>query len=84
MIVENVIAGAAGGFAKSLAEQNGRVALPKTEKNADGNTYVHFGFVLNIVLGGVAGVFMPDFMSAFTAGMSAAFVGEKAVERAPV
>lgn len=81
MMVENIVAGAAGGFAKSLAEQNGRVALPKIEKNADGTTYVHFGFLLNIVLGAAAGVFMPDPVSAFTAGMSAAFVGEKIIER---
>lgn len=81
-MIDRLIAGAAGGFAKSLAEQNGRVALPKVEIAADGTKYVHFGFLLNVILGAFVGFLSPDTVSAFTAGMSAAFLGEKAVERA--
>lgn len=77
------IAGAAGGFVKTIVEQKGAVALPKIEE-ADGTKYVHLGAVANIILGlSVAYFTAIDPGAAFTAGITAAFFAEKLLERTP-
>ena len=76
-----IIAGAAGGFVKSLLESDGRVLLPKLEKTTDGNTYIYFGFLLTVILGAVASLATNDPLAAITAGMSVAFVGESLLEK---
>ncbi len=80
-MIEKILIGAAGGFIKSLLETGGRVALPKLEDAPDGTKYVHFGFLINVVLGAASGFLAPEPMSAFTGGISAAFVGEKVAEK---
>jgi hypothetical protein len=79
-----LIAGALGGLLKSLMENQGRVTLPKLERATDGNNYVHFGFLLNLLLGAGTGIVAADPISAFTMGMSAAFVGETIIENTPI
>jgi hypothetical protein len=79
-----IVAGAVGGLLKSLLEQNGKIALPGYEVASDGTKYVHFGFGVNLLLGGAAGMFTLDPVGAFAAGMSSAFIGEKVVERVKV
>ncbi len=82
-MIEIAIAGAAGGFVKSLVEQNGAVILPKVEE-ADGTKYVHLGAIANIALGSMVAVYMAsEPLSAFTIGITAVFIVEKLLERAP-
>lgn len=81
-MIEFAIAGALGGFVKSLAEQKGKVALPKYEEGSDGTKYIHLGFLVNVVLGGVVSYFLAtEPVGAFTEGISAAFVIEKFLEK---
>jgi hypothetical protein len=83
-MIEIAIAGAAGGFVKSLVEQKGRVVLPKIEE-ADGAKYVHLGVMANMVLGlAVSFYTAADPATAFTAGITAAFFAEKLLERTPM
>jgi hypothetical protein len=79
-----LIAGAIGGLLKSVMESQGRVSLPKLEITSDGN-YIHFGFLLNLVLGSIMAISAAtDVSGAIAIGMSAAFVGEKIVEHTPI
>jgi len=79
-----LVAGASGGFVKSLVEQHGSVLLPTIE-TADGNKYVHLGFIGNIALGAVVAFYTASEPSAaFTAGLTAAFIMEKLIEHTPV
>ncbi len=81
-MIEFAIAGAVGGLAKSLAEQNGRIALPGLEKAADGTVYLHLGFITNVVLGAIVAFFMAtNLFTAFTTGIAAAFIVEKFFEK---
>ncbi len=78
------LAGAAGGLVKSLVEQKGRVMLPKTEE-ADGTKYVHLGAIANIVLGLIVAFYTTgEPGAAFSAGITAAFLAEKLIERTPI
>lgn len=81
------IAGAAGGFVKSLVEQNGKVVLPyveKTESNGEKNKYLHLGFLLNLILGAIVSYYtMADTITGFTTGVTSAFFVEKLLERTP-
>lgn len=82
-MIEIAIAGAAGGFVKSLVEQKGAVILPKIEET-EGTKYVHLGALTNIALGLVVAVYMTtEPMAAFTAGLTAVFIVEKIIERTP-
>ena len=77
------IAGAAGGFVKSLVEQKGAVILPKVEI-ADGTKYVHLGALANMALGLIVAVYTSSEPGmAFTAGITAVFFAEKLLERTP-
>ena len=78
------IAGAAGGFVKSLVEQKGRVILPAIEV-AEGTKYIHLGAIANMILGLIVAFYTAqDPASAFTAGITAAFFAEKLLEHTPV
>ncbi len=86
-MIELAIAGGIGGLVKSLLEGKGRVALPSFEKVTDAAnqtvSYVHLGFLVNVVLGTAVAYFTTtDIMGAFTAGMATAFFAEKASELA--
>ncbi len=82
MVIQLAISGAIGGFAKSLVEQNGRIALPKREK---GTEYVHLGFVANVALGAIVAFYMAtNSATAFTSGIAAAFIVEKFIEKTPL
>ncbi len=84
-VVLIVIAGAVGGFVKSLVEQNGAVVLPKIEVAQDGTQYIHGGFITNMITGAVGAVITTATpLAALMAGMSSAFVLEKAAEIAKV
>lgn len=79
-----LIAGAAGGFVKTLVEQKGRVMLPTVEV-AEGTKYVHLGAIANMTLGMIIAFYTTqDPASAFTAGITAAFFAEKLLEHTPV
>ena len=79
-----VTLGALGGLLKSLMEQKGKVALPKLEITKD-DTYIHFGFILNLVLGAtVAMITASDPAGAIAAGISSAFTIEKLIEYSPI
>lgn len=81
-MIQFAIAGAAGGFAKSLAEQNGRITMPGIEKGSDGTKYLHLGFVANVALGAIVAFYMAtNPFTAFTTGIAAAFIVEKFFER---
>lgn len=83
IVIVLLCAGAAGGFVKSLIEQHGSVVLPTVEE-AQGTKYVHLGFIGNVILGAVIAVYTAsDPASAFTAGLTAVFIAEKLIERAP-
>ncbi len=83
-MIEIAIAGAAGGFVKSLVEQKGRVVLLKLEES-DGTKYVHLGAIANMALGlAVAFYTAIDPTAGFTAGITAAFFAEKLLERTPL
>ena len=76
-----LIAGAAGGFVKTLVEQKGRVMLPVIEI-ADGVKYVHLGAITNIILGAIVAYYTTlDPAAAFTTGLTTAFIIEKILER---
>lgn len=78
-----LLAGASGGFVKSIVEQKGRVILPAVEE-AEGVKYVHLGAVANLALGAIVAFYTAsDPASAFTAGLTAVFIAEKLIERAP-
>ncbi len=82
------IAGAAGGFVKSLVEQKGAVMLPSIEeaKDQDGKEtkYVHLGAWANMALGSIVAVYMTtEPLSAFTMGITSVFIVEKLLERVP-
>lgn len=78
-----MLAGAAGGFVKSLVEQQGRVLLPKIEET-EGNKYVHLGALTNIALGLIVSVYLTtEPLSAFTMGITSVFIVEKLLERTP-
>ncbi len=82
-IMTIAVAGAVGGFVKSLIEQKGAVMLPEIEVTQDGTRYVHGGFVTNLIIGAVGAVISATtLVAALTAGMSSAFLLEKAIERA--
>lgn len=83
-MIEIAIAGAAGGFVKSLVEQKGAVVLPKVEET-DGTKYVHLGAIANIALGLIVASYTAiDPTAAFTASITAAFFAEKLLERTPI
>lgn len=86
-MIEIIIAGAAGGFVKSLVEQKGRVILPKIEESEDqdGKTtrYVHLGALANMILGAIVATYAAvEPSAAFTAGITAVFIVEKICEGA--
>lgn len=82
-MIEIAIAGAAGGFVKSLVEQKGAVILPKIEET-EGNKYVHLGALTNMALGLIVAFYMTtEPLSAFTMGITSAFIVEKLLERVP-
>ncbi len=88
-MIEFAVAGALGGFAKSLAEQKGKVALPRVEESDDGEghkvKYVHLGFAVNVVLGAIVSAYMAsDPLGAFTTGVTAVFIVEKFFEKTVV
>ncbi len=83
------IAGAAGGFVKSLVEQNGKVVLPYIEVSKDKeekvSKYVHLGFLFNVIIGAIVAYYtMTETIAGFTTGVTAAFFIEKLLERTPV
>ena len=80
-MIELAIAGSLGGLAKSLAEQNGRIALPGLEKS-DGSVYLHLGFIGTITLGAIVAYYMAtNPLTAFTSGIAATFIVEKFFEK---
>lgn len=82
-MIETIIAGAAGGFVKSLVEQKGAVVLPKVEES-EGARYVHLGALANMALGLIVAFYTASEPSAaFTAGLTAVFIMEKLIERTP-
>ena len=82
-MIELMLAGAAGGFCKSLIEQHGAVMLPKVEET-DGIKYVHLGALANMALGLIVAFYTASEPgAAFTAGVTAVFIIEKLFERAP-
>ena len=81
-MIELALAGALGGAAKSLAEQNGRIALPGLEKASDGTVYLHLGFMTNIILGTIVSAYIAtNYYTAFTTGIAAVFIVEKFFEK---
>lgn len=81
-MIELTVAGALGGFAKSLAEQNGRIVLPGIEKTIEGTKYLHLGFLTNIIAGAIVSAYMADTLfTAFTSGIAAVFLVEKFFEK---
>jgi len=75
-------AGAVGGLIKSLVEQKGAVALPRIEMAQDGTKYIHLGGAANLVLGAAMAVLTATTpATAVFAGISSAFLAEKALER---
>jgi hypothetical protein len=75
-------AGAVGGLIKSLVEQKGAVALPGIEIAQDGTKYIHLGGTANLVLGAAMAVLTATTpATAVFAGISSAFLAEKALER---
>ena len=85
-MIEIAIAGAAGGFVKSLVEQNGAVLLPSIEnsKNESGKEvkYIHLGAIANIALGLIVAFYTAaEPAAAFCAGITAVFFAEKLLER---
>ena len=81
-MIELAVAGALGGAAKSLVEQNGRIALPGIEKASDGTVYLHLGFIANIALGAIVAYYTAtNPLTAFTTGIAAAFIVEKFFEK---
>lgn len=87
-MIEIAIAGAAGGFVKSIVEQKGRVALPKIETSTEEGKktkYVHLGAIANIAIGLIVAFYVADAPgAAFTAGITAVFFAEKLLERTPI
>ncbi len=82
--IEMLIAGAAGGFVKTLVEQKGRVMFPIIEKS-DSIEYVHLGAITNIILGAIVAYYTTlDPAAAFTTGITAVFFVEKILERTTV
>lgn len=84
-MIEIAIAGAFGGLVKSILENKGRVILPYIEiikdKNNNSVPYVHLGFISNMLLGAFISYYtMPNIASAFTTGISSAFLSEKLIE----
>ena len=78
------IAGAAGGFVKSLVEQKGAVILPKIEET-EGTKYVHLGAIANMALGLIVAFYTAsEPIMGFTAGITAVFFAEKLLERTPI
>lgn len=83
-MIELILAGMAGGFVKSLVEQQGRVILPKIEE-ADGTKYVHLGALANMALGAIVAFYTAtDPGAGFTAGVTAVFILEKLLERTSI
>ena len=81
-MIEVAVAGALGGIAKSLAEQNGRIVLPGLEKTSDGTVYLHLGFITNIILGAIVAYYTAtNPLTAFTTGIAAVFIVEKFFEK---
>lgn len=85
-MIEIAVAGAAGGFVKSLIEQKGKVALPKIEEAVDGDgkgtKYVHLGAATNVILGALVAYYVSiDAVSGFTSGITAVFFVEKLLEK---
>jgi hypothetical protein len=81
MDAEIILVGALGGIAKSLMEENGRVALPYLEQS-DHIRYLHLGILFNIILGAIASyLFAKDTFTAFLIGGAAAFYLESALEK---
>lgn len=81
-VIDLAIAGALGGFAKSLAETNGRISLPGIEEASDKTKYLHLGFLTNVLLGAIVSAYMAaSLFTAFTTGIAAAFVVEKFIEK---
>ncbi len=79
--IEILIAGAAGGFVKTLVEQKGRVMLPIIEKT-DSIKYVHLGAITNIIIGAIVAYYTTiDPAAAFTTGITAVFLVEKIIEK---
>lgn len=77
-------AGAIGGLLKSMIENKGRVFLPKLEITESG-TYIHFGFIMNMVVGAVAAFGIAATVpAALTAGLSSAFLSESIMEKTPL
>lgn len=82
-MIELAIAGALGGFAISLAEQNGRIALPRIETASDGTKYLHLAFLTNVILGAIVSAYMAtNLFTAFTTGIAAVVIVEKFFEKA--
>lgn len=82
-MIETILAGAAGGFVKSLVEQKGAVVLPKIEET-EGTKYVHLGALANMALGLIVAYYTATTPGmAFTAGITAVFFAEKLLERTP-
>jgi len=82
LIIIIAAAGAVGGLIKSLVEQRGAVALPRIEIAQDGTKYIHLGGVANLVLGAAMAVLTATTpATAVFAGISSAFLAEKALER---
>jgi hypothetical protein len=77
------VAGAVGGLIKSLVEQKGAVALPRIEIAHDGTKYIHLGGAANLMLGAAMALLTAATpATAVFAGISSAFLAEKALERA--
>lgn len=82
MVIQLVISGAIGGFAKSIVEQKGRIVLPGHE---EGTQYFHLGFLANVLLGAIVAFYMAtNAVTAFTSGIAAAFIVEKFIEQTPL
>jgi hypothetical protein len=82
LLITIAVAGAVGGLVKSLVEQKGKVALPGIEIAQDGTKYVHLGGAANLVLGAAMALLTTVTPAAAVfAGISSAFLAEKALER---
>jgi hypothetical protein len=83
LIIIIAVAGAIGGLIKSLIEQKGAIALPGIEIAQDGTKYIHLGGVANLAIGAAMAVLTATTpATALFAGISSAFLAEKALERA--
>ena len=78
MVLDILIAGAAGGLIKTLLEGGHKLAAPKFEEG-----YLYLGFLGNVLIGAVVAYFLAgDTISAFTAGITSNFIIEGFIERA--